>query len=105
MTGGVKVYGFGSAFDANRTARDVDLLIVHDDTSISSCALAIQCKHQLKNGIRNAHVTMLSESEEANFQFVETARAFQIGLVLYGHLARDVEVLIGVIADRRQPNG
>lgn len=105
MKQSLAVYGFGSAFQGHETCSDVDLLIVHDDTGIASCALAIQCKQQLTSRIPNAHVTMLSKSEEAKLCFVEIARAFRIGLVLDGYLASDVEVLVRVIADCCQRNG
>lgn len=101
----LEVYGFGSAFYGHKTAEDVDLLIVHENTGIASCAFAIQCKQKLISGIPNAHVTMLSKSEEAKLYFVKIARAFRIGTVQDSYLQRDLEDLFGVIADRRQHNG
>jgi len=81
VTRSVTVYGFGSAFVDAKAARDVDLLIVHQRTDLASCQLAIACKRRLAESIERAHITMLSEAEEAHFGFLKTARAEGLGAI------------------------
>lgn len=94
MTRSVTVYGFGSAFADVPAADDVDLLIIHPDTDAGSYELAIRCKHRLAEQIARAHVTMLSTSEEAHFQFIKRARALGLGTVRKSHLEKDSEALL-----------
>src|SRR4051812_10425618 len=101
MTVSVTVYGFGSAFADVAEANDVDLLIVHPDTGPVSCGLAIACKRRLAEHIARAHVTMLSASEAAHFQFIRTARAFCLGTVRNVQLEEDLTAVLFKIYDRR----
>ncbi|WP_380996841.1 hypothetical protein [Sedimentitalea sp. HM32M-2] len=93
----VTVYGFGSAFattdSAKKVANDVDLLIVHQNTGHASCKLAIDCKRLLVENISHAHVTMLSEGEEALLLFIKTANATPIGTVRADLFHSDLELL------------
>ncbi|WP_048649058.1 hypothetical protein [Nitratireductor soli] len=97
MTRSVTVYGFGSSFTYGVAADDVDLLIIHPDADAASCELAIQCKRRLMEHIARAHVTMLSVSEEAHFQFIKRARAVRLGTMRKSHLDEDFEVLLAEI--------
>ncbi|MFB2596129.1 hypothetical protein ACEYYB_14965 [Paracoccus sp. p4-l81] len=81
MTHSVTIYGFGSAFDNKKAAYDIDLLVVHQGTDLASCQLAIECKRRLTESIERAHITMLSEAEEAHFGFIKTARALRLGAI------------------------
>lgn len=99
---GVTVYGFGSAFSDVAETNDVDLLIVHPDTNPVSCGLAIACKRWLVAHIARAHVTMLSASEAAHFQFIRTARAFCLGTVRNVRLDEDLAAVLFEIYERRQ---
>lgn len=101
MTVGVTVYGFGSAFADIAEPNDIDLLIVHPDTDPVSCGLAIACKRRLVEHIARAHVTMLSASEAAHFQFIRTARAFCLGTVRNVQLDEDLTAVLFEIYERR----
>lgn len=77
----IDVYGFGSFFNGNIEYSDIDLLLVHDDRSKESCALAISCKRELHSTLQNLHVTMLSKQAEQSFSFTETAQAQHLGRI------------------------
>lgn len=73
------IYGFGSFFNRSETFNDIDLLIVHSSNSYDSCLEAIVLKQEVLSRISNADITMLSKSEEIQFNFVENAKAFPLG--------------------------
>lgn len=73
------IYGFGSFFKRIGDFNDVDLLIIHDSNSYKSCLEAISLKSEMLLRISNAHVTMLSKSEEDKFNFIEKSFAVQLG--------------------------
>lgn len=77
----VEVYGFGSFFTGDTDYGDIDLLLVHDDRSKESCALAISCKRELQAILQNLHVTMLSEQAERSFSFKLTAQTKYLGRI------------------------
>lgn len=93
MTRSVTVYGFGSAFDNKQAAYDIDLLVVHQGTDLASCQLAIACKRRLAESIERAHITMLSNAEEAHFEFIRTAQAVCLGTIREDHFEDDLMVL------------
>jgi len=93
VTHSVTIYGFGSAFDDAKAPRDVDLLIVHQGTDLASCQLAIECKRRLAESIDRAHITMLSEAEEAHFEFIKTARAVRLGAIREDYFNVDLTAL------------
>jgi len=93
MTRTATVYGFGSAYGRMDAGNDVDLLIVHENTDRASCKLAIRCKRQLSDHIRNAHITMLSKGEEAHFEFIRRAQAVPIGDIRESHIDADLAAL------------
>jgi hypothetical protein len=82
----VDVYGFGSFFKGSIAYSDIDLLLVHNDRSKDSCALAISCKRELQSMRENLHITMLSKQAEQSFLFLETARAQHLG-----HIEKDID--------------
>lgn len=86
----VSVFGFGSYFRGDDTARDIDLLIVHDNLSNESCALAIRCRRYLSEMVGNAHITILSKTEEEHFDFLTTSRARKLGAICSDRVEGDV---------------
>ena len=93
----IEVYGFGSFFNGNTDYDDIDLLLVHDDRSKESCALAISCKRQLQAMLQNLHVTMLSKQAERSFSFKITAQANHLGRIDTLIESRDVEKIVASI--------
>lgn len=73
------IYGFGSFFNGSENFNDVDLLIIHGSNSYESCLNAIVLKLEILSRIANAHVTMLSKTEEYKFNFIEKAMAIPLG--------------------------
>lgn len=71
----IKIYGFGSFFSGSEIFNDIDLLIVHKSNSYDSCLEAITLKREIQTHINNVDITMLSESEEFQFKFIEKASA------------------------------
>lgn len=93
----VDVYGFGSFFNGNTDYSDIDLLLVHDDRSKESCALAISCKRELKAIQQNLHVTMLSKQAEQSFSFTLTAQAKHLGRIDTFMDRRDIKKIVASI--------
>ena len=93
MTQSVTVFGFGSAFNGKNTASDIDLLIVHQGTDLASCQFAIACKRRLAESIERAHITMLSNAEEAHFEFIKTAEAVCLGSIREDRFGGDLTAL------------
>lgn len=93
----VEVYGFGSFFNGNTDYSDIDLLLVHDDRSKESCALAISCKRELKAILQNLHVTMLSNQAEQSFSFALTAQAKHLGRIDTFIDSRDIRKIMASI--------
>ena len=85
----MKVYGFGSAFSNRKSASDVDILILHANSSIESCRSAIRLKKKLCEMMEELHLTMLSECEARHFRFLETSGAKLIAEV--DHFFGDAE--------------
>jgi len=78
----VKIYGFGSFFNNKSNFHDIDILILHSNTSIDSCNFAKFCKDFIISNIPQSDITMLSEPEESNNSFIKKSRAYFIGEVL-----------------------
>jgi len=70
------VYGFGSYFKGAATFRDIDILVVHNSNSYESCLDAISLKRAIITTIDGVDVSMLSQSEEQNFNFIDKSQAF-----------------------------
>ena len=76
----VRVWGFGSFFvEGSISARDIDLLIVHEDLSRASIEFVIRYKSFIVATIPKAHIVMLSTQEEANVEFVTRSKATFLG--------------------------
>lgn len=93
------IYGFGSYFKKSILTSDIDLLIIHAGVDFINCDFAILCKHRLENLVSNADVTMLSKSEEVNFQFINAAEAIYLGELRKSHLDSD---LAGIVSEIHQ---
>ena len=93
MTATVSVFGFGSYFQGGSNTSDIDIFLIHDDLSDTSCALAIKCKQHLLQAVDGAHITMLSQREEQHFDFVTTARAKLLGTVRDGRIEDDLAAI------------
>lgn len=89
----VKVFGFGSFFLRRADARDIDLLVVHENTSSASCRFALKCRRELARLVHDAHVTLLAESEEIEKGFVQKSQARLLGCIAESNLASDIEEL------------
>lgn len=97
----VEVYGFGSFFGRHGKAHDIDILLVHENITESSCKFAIHCKSILKTYFSQAHVTILSDEEEQNLSFKEIGNAMWLGLLRADSLELDMADVVRfiVIAD------
>jgi hypothetical protein len=93
----LEIYGFGSFFNGNADYGDIDLLLVHEDRSKESCALAISCKRQLQTMLQNLHVTMLSKQSEQSFSFKLTAQAKHLGRIDTPIESLDIEKIVASI--------
>ena len=76
-----QVYGFGSYFETPETAKDIDLLILHESTAERSCEFALRCKTALLKSEPRAHITILSKAEEKQTGFIATANAQLVGTI------------------------
>jgi hypothetical protein len=86
----IEVYGFGSFFDGQASYRDIDLLLVHNDTSRESCEFAISCKEEIIRLHSGAHITMLSKGEEESISFIDEVRFVLLGEIVRRQMADDV---------------
>ncbi len=79
----VKIYGFGSYFNAKENHNDIDLLIVHNSLAKESIRLAIKSKKflQASHPSSDMDITILSEQEEKTVDFIAKSQAkFLFGL-------------------------
>lgn len=93
MTSCAVIFGFGSFFNGIEQFRDVDLLVVHENSSTLSCTLASRCKRRLLEEVKGAHVTMLSVDEEQQLDFVRRAKAIEIGIVSSHTIDSDINYI------------
>jgi peroxiredoxin len=97
-----EIYGFGSFFSKEKSAsHDIDLLIVHQEINTASCQFAIYCKQQLKKLIAMSDITILSNSEEKEFDFVRIANALKIGEIRTLSFYSDIKLIIKYICKQR----
>ena len=71
----IKIYGFGSYFSESKSYRDIDILIVHDSSEYQSCIQAIKYKKSILKEIDKSNVSILSKSEELDFDFISKTNA------------------------------
>lgn len=75
------IYGFGSYFSNMRRYNDIDILIIHRDSSPESCQFAIKCKRYFVSNIDGINVTILSQREERQMSFIKISRSRCLGTV------------------------
>ena len=101
----VQFYGFGSYFEhRNVPANDIDLLIIHADLTAESIEYALLCKRRLMAVLPIAHVTILSQEEERELEFMRKCRAIPLGVVASGNAQSgidELQQLIRSFADAR----
>jgi len=88
------IYGFGSFFKSMASYHDIDLLIVHDSITKSSCLKAISLKKILLNEVSQASVTVLSKSAEKHFDFIKASEAVLLGMVDEGDSELFIEEIV-----------
>lgn len=82
----MRIYGFGSYFSESKLYRDIDILIVHDSSDYQSCMQAIKCKKLILKEIDKSDVSILSKSEELDFDFISKSRAVLLGEIDEGSI-------------------
>jgi hypothetical protein len=93
----VRIYGFGSYFSECPKYNDVDILIVHQSSSLKSCQFAIHCKQFFVSNIAKVDVTILSRHEEQQISFIEISNAQYIGKVDENFIAINLNEILGKI--------
>ena len=88
----IAIYGFGSFFGENQDeARDIDVLLLHENISDVSARVAIDCKILLRSFVPNVHIVMLSQKEENEFDFIKKSHAKLISEIRTCYLEEDME--------------
>lgn len=90
----VEMYGFGSFFRERTEFHDIDILIIHRSTQYESCQFAIWCKKMLLSICADAHVSMLSETEEHQIAFVSKSSALRLGEVRKPSAEDDLQAIV-----------
>lgn len=97
------VFGFGSFFRRqSRNAKDVDLLLLHQDCSKESIEFAIRCKALIRSELQCSDIVMLSVSEERDLRFLERSNATCIGTIWESDFPSRLISLVGRI-QRKAP--
>lgn len=91
-----QVYGFGSYFETPETAKDIDLLILHESTDERSCKFALRCKAALLKSEPRADIRILSKAEEKQTGFIATAKARLVGTI---HSAEENSLKVNFLLD------
>lgn len=99
----VSVYGFGSYFNSSEIFKDIDLLILHGDTSVPSCDFAIDCKKRIMEQLPLAHISILSRGEEYELGFIETSNALHIGTINSLSAVSDTQRILDFVHSSRTP--
>jgi hypothetical protein len=86
----LKLYGFGSFFNNGKSISDIDFVIIHRNTSRESCEEAISLKQLIVVKVPNADVTMLSEKEESEMNFIEISRAKLLGSIKSSKIRKEL---------------
>jgi hypothetical protein len=77
----MKIYGFGSYFSNKKSYGDIDILIVHESNEYQSCIKALEYKKLILKNIDNSDVSILSKSEELDFNFISKSQAVLLGKI------------------------
>ena len=88
------IYGFGSFFNKSEQSKDIDILVIHKDTSYNSCKFAITCKRLIKSKVSNADVTLLSKVEENQLSFISKSNAVYLGEISNESLMGDLDAVL-----------
>lgn len=86
----LKLYGFGSFFNNGKSTSDIDFVIIHRNTSRKSCEEAISLKQLIIVKVPNADVTMLSDKEENEMNFIEISRAKLLGSIKSSKIRKEL---------------
>lgn len=90
----LKIYGFGSFFSISSTFNDIDILIIHETFSKSSCQAAIKCKYLISSKLENADITILSIKEENSLKFILRSKAILLGEAMTSNLEKDIATIL-----------
>ena len=101
LIGEVSIYGFGSYFANASIYNDIDVLIIHRDSSPESCQFAIKCKRYFLSNINDIDVTILSQSEERGMSFILKSKSRYLGAVNLLSLERDLDKILKMILATR----
>lgn len=91
------VFGFGSYFASVTSYQDIDLLIVHDSISRYSCLKAIDLKRKILKEIDEASVTILSQSAEQGFDFINVSRAILLETIYENDSELHIEKIVAKV--------
>lgn len=94
MTLKAVIYGFGSFFKGEKNYHDIDLLILHENSSKVSCEYAARCREKFSQKINDAHITLLSMDEEEQLCFILKSGASKIGEVYSSKYNDDIAIAI-----------
>lgn len=89
----LRLYGFGSFFNFKTTTTDIDFLIIHTDITKSSCGKAIILKNNILKLVCNADVTMLSNKEECEMDFILKSKAILLGPINSSSIEKELRLL------------
>ena len=94
----VIIYGLGSFFSRMTDFKDIDILILHRNTSYGSCQFSILCKKHFLFNIPAADITILSDSEERQFAFLEKSKAVYLGKVYEKSFENDLNAIYAKVS-------
>jgi len=100
----VTVYGFGSFFSNQKVAKDIDILILHDEISYVSARFASLVKKFCKSAIPFSDIVMLSKKEEQDMSFIKMSKATYIGDISSNSIEDDVGNLLYVLISKTCSN-
>jgi hypothetical protein len=92
----VEIFGFGSFFRNKKVTSDIDLLLLHQNTSEKSCRFVINCKSILLMTVPHSDITILSKAEETQNNFIQKAGAHHLGRIRETYYKED----IGLVSEK-----
>ncbi len=99
----VKAYGFGSHFRIDRKARDIDVLLLHENFSNESCQHALACKARFIADIPSVDIIILSESEALENKLIDKSRAVFLGNIHESSRITDIVLVTAKIQTWKKP--
>jgi predicted nucleotidyltransferase len=97
-----QVYGFGSYFHGNSSYQDIDILVVHTSTDRTSCLDAIALKKSIIKQVEKAGVSILSESAELDFDFINKSKGILLHEFNGSHRESDLKKIENKIHFHRE---